>query len=65
MRQLTGLDATFLHMETSTTFGHVSGLGLYSRPTPDFDPYSVVYGRFEALAGHVGPLHQKLHNVPL
>ena len=64
MRQLTGLDATFLHMETSTTFGHVSGLGLYSRPTPDFDPYAVVYRRFEALAGSVGPLHQKLRRVP-
>ena len=64
MRQLTGLDATFLHMESSTTFGHVSGLGLYDRPTPDFDPYKVVFERFEALAGRVGPLHQKLHNVP-
>ena len=64
MRQLTGLDATFLHMESNTTFGHVSGLGLYSRPTPDFDPYAVVFERFEALAGHVGPLHQKLHSVP-
>jgi WS/DGAT/MGAT family acyltransferase len=61
---LTGLDATFLHMESNTTFGHVSGLGLYSRPTPDFDPYAVVFERFEALAGHVGPLHQKLHSVP-
>ena len=64
MRQLSGLDATFLHMESKTTFGHVSGLGLYSRPTPDFDPYEVVFGRFAALAGHVGPLHQKLHSVP-
>ena len=26
MKQLTGLDATFLYMETPTTFGHVSGL---------------------------------------
>ena len=52
-------------MESNTTFGHVSGLGLYSRPTPDFDPYTVVFERFEALAGHVGPLHQKLHSVPL
>ena len=64
MRQLSGLDATFLHMETPTTFGHVSGLALYSRPTPEFDPYATVFKRFEALAGHVGPLHQKLHSVP-
>lgn len=65
MRQLSGLDATFLHMETPTTFGHVSGLALYSRPTPDFNPYDTVLERFNAIAGHVGPLHQKLHNVPL
>ena len=65
MRQLSGLDATFLHMETPTTFGHVSGLGLYSRPSPDFQPYETVFRKFEALAGRVGPLHQKLRNVPL
>lgn len=65
VRQLTGLDATFLHMESPTTFGHVSGLGLYSRPSPDFDPYQTVYRRFGALAATVPPLHQKLHEVPL
>jgi len=65
MRQLSGLDATFLHLETSTTFGHVSGLALYSRPSADFDPYRTVYERFEALSGRVGPLHEKLLDVPL
>lgn len=65
MRQLSGLDATFLLMESSTMFGHVSGLALYSRPSADFDPYRVVYERFEALAGRVEPLHQKLLEVPL
>ena len=64
MRQLSGLDATFLHMETSTTFGHVSGLALYTRPSLDFDPYAVVLERFAALAGRVEPLHQKLLEVP-
>lgn len=65
MRQLSGLDATFLHLETATTFGHVSGLSLYSRPSSDFDPYTTVYRRFEVLAGHVEPLHCKLLDVPL
>jgi len=65
MRQLTGLDATFLHMESSTMFGHVSGLALYSRPSADFDPYAVVHERFESLAGRVAPLHEKLLEVPL
>ncbi|MBM3827267.1 MAG: wax ester/triacylglycerol synthase family O-acyltransferase [Actinobacteria bacterium] len=65
MRQLTGLDATFLHMESSTMFGHVSGLALYSRPSADFDPYAVVYERFRSLVGRVAPLHEKLLEVPL
>jgi len=64
VRQLSGLDATFLHMETSTTFGHVSGLAIYERPSPDFDPYAVVFERFHALSGRVEPLHQKLLDVP-
>ena len=46
-------------------FGHVSGLALYSRPSADFDPYRVVHERFEALAGRVEPLHQRLLEVPL
>ena len=33
MKQLTGLDGTFLYMETPTTFGHVTGLGIYERPS--------------------------------
>ena len=64
VRQLTGLDASFLYLESPTTFGHVSGLGLYSRPTHDFDPYKVVLQRFSWLASQVAPLHEKLHPVP-
>ena len=29
MKQLSGLDATFLYLETPTTFGHVNGLMIY------------------------------------
>ena len=29
MQQLTGLDASFLHMETGPVYGHVSSLGIY------------------------------------
>ena len=64
MKQLTGLDASFLYMETATTFGHVSGLGIYERPTPDFDPYQVVYDRFGALVGRAEPMRRKLVEVP-
>ena len=39
MKQLTGLDGSFLYMETATSFGHVSGLAIYQRPNAAFDPY--------------------------
>ena len=64
MKQLSGLDASFLYMETSTTFGHVCGLAIYERPTPEFDPYSVVYERFGALVGLAEPMRRKLVEVP-
>ena len=64
MKQLTGLDASFLYMETATTFGHVSGLGIYERPSPEFDPYQVVYERFGALVGQAEPMRRKLVEVP-
>lgn len=40
MKQLTGLDASFLYMETPTNYGHVSSIAIYERPDdPDYDPY--------------------------
>ncbi|MBI4883393.1 MAG: wax ester/triacylglycerol synthase family O-acyltransferase [Actinobacteria bacterium] len=65
MKQLTGLDASFLYMETATTFGHVSGLGIYQRPTPDFDPLRAAHERFGALVGHAEPMRRRLVEVPL
>ena len=65
MKQLTGLDASFLNMETDTTFGHVNGLGIYQRPSPSYDPYHEVYRRFEAMIGRAEPLRRRLAEVPL
>jgi hypothetical protein len=39
VKQLSGLDASFLYMETPNTYGHVNGLAIYERPDGDFDPY--------------------------
>ena len=64
MKQLTGLDASFLYMETPTTYGHVNGLAVYDRPSPDFDPYAAVYERFGSLVGHVEPLRRRVVEVP-
>jgi WS/DGAT/MGAT family acyltransferase len=64
MKQLTGLDAAFLYMETPTTYGHVNGLAIYERPSPDFDPYAAVYERFGSMVGHVEPLRRRVVEVP-
>src|SRR5262249_15817491 len=37
VRQLSGLDASFLYMESGRVYGHVSGLGIFARPdVPDW-----------------------------
>ncbi len=65
MKQLTGLDGSFLYMETATTFGHVSGLGLYERPDDDFDPYDEVYARWGSFVGELEPMRRRVVEVPL
>jgi diacylglycerol O-acyltransferase / wax synthase len=32
MKQLSGLDASLLYMESSSQFGHVSSLSIFARP---------------------------------
>ncbi len=64
MKQLTGLDASFLNMETPNTFGHVTGLMLFDRPSPDFDPYATVYEKYASLIGLLEPMRRRLVEVP-
>ncbi len=64
MKQLSGLDATFLYMETPNTYGHVNGLAIYERPSPDFDPYTAVRDRYASLVGHLEPLRRRVVEVP-
>lgn len=64
MRQLAGLDASFLYLETPTTFGHVNGLAIYTRPSHDFDPYDAVYRKFGSMIGRAEPLRRRLVEVP-
>ena len=64
MKQLSGLDASFLYMETPNTYGHVNGLAIYERPSPDFDPYQAAYDRFNALIGRLEPMRRRLVEVP-
>jgi diacylglycerol O-acyltransferase / wax synthase len=65
MKQLSGLDATFLHMETPAQFGHVAGLSFYARPdTPGYDPYTAWRNQIEQRLHLLEPLRRRLVEVP-
>jgi WS/DGAT/MGAT family acyltransferase len=64
VKQLTGLDATFLYLETPTTYGHVSGLSVFERPHADFDPYPAVRAKWASLVGALEPMRRRLVEVP-
>ncbi|MGB0114521.1 MAG: wax ester/triacylglycerol synthase family O-acyltransferase [Ilumatobacteraceae bacterium] len=64
MKQLTGVDLSFLLMETDHTYGHVNGLSIYERPSDDFDPFTVVRERLSVMVSHLEPLRRKLVTVP-
>ncbi len=65
MKQLSGLDAGFLYMETPTTFGHVSSLSIYRRPrTKGFDPYQLFRSHIEARLPELEPFRRRLVEVP-
>jgi diacylglycerol O-acyltransferase len=64
VKQLTGVDLSFLLMETQNTYGHVNGLGIYDRPSDDFDPFEEVRERYRVMVGHLEPLRRKVVEVP-
>ncbi len=65
MKQLTGLDAGFLYMESSTSFGHVSSLVVYERPDdPDFKPYDAFRKQIQDRLHLLEPLRRRLVEVP-
>ena len=66
MKQLTGLDATFLHLENANQFGHVSGLSVFSRPeVADYDPYGEWRRKVAERLPGLPPLRRRLVEVPL
>ena len=66
MKQLTGLDGSFLYMETPTSFGHVSGLGHLRATDDDFDPYDDVYRALRVRwSAQLEPMRRRLVEVPL
>lgn len=66
MQQLTGIDASFLHMETPTTYGHVSSLTVYDPAgAPGGGGYEVTRRIVESRLHLLAPLRRRLVEVPL
>lgn len=67
MKQLSGLDASFLYMETPSQFGHVSSVSIYARPEdePDYEPLTAWRDQIERRLHLLEPLRRRLRNVPL
>ena len=67
VKQLTGLDAGFLSMETSSSYGHVSSLVIYRPPAddPDFNAYDAFRSQLSRRLHLLEPLRRKLAEVPL
>ncbi len=66
MEQLTGLDSTFLNMETPTTYGHICGLAIYDPSTAQHpitrdDVMHLISERLHLLP----PYRRRLIEVPL
>jgi diacylglycerol O-acyltransferase len=65
MKQLSGLDASFLYLETGSQFGHVSGLGVFKRPdVPGWSAYDAVKEKLTRRLPDLEPFRRRLVEVP-
>ncbi len=65
MKQLTGIDASFLYMETSASFGHVSGLSIFERPDVEgWSAYEALRDQIEHRLPLLEPLRRRVVEVP-
>jgi len=65
LKQLSGLDASFLYMETPSTFGHVNSLSIYERPDdPEFSPFEAARAQVESRLELLEPFRRRLVEVP-
>ena len=66
MRQLSGIDVSFLNMETSTVFGHVSSLNIYDPTTaPGGAGLEVTKNIILEKLDQLAPFRRRLAQVPL
>lgn len=63
MQQLTGLDATFLSMESATTYGHVTGLAIYG-PSKNRVTVDEMKALVEERMHLIPPLRRRLAPIP-
>ena len=65
MKQLTGVDASFLYMETATSVGHVSGLSVFEKPdVPGWSAYDALRAQIELRLPLLEPLRRRVVTVP-
>ena len=65
MQQLTGLDTSFLNLETGTTYGHVSGLAIFDPATASVPPTAEDMKRLIEERIHLlPPYRRRLVEVP-
>lgn len=64
MHKLTGMDATFLYMETDETPMHVSGLLICEPPQEGENPYEALKSQIAARAHEIPSFHRKLMPTP-
>ena len=64
MQQLSGVDASFLYMESPTTFGHVSSLIMYDPRGTDAAGYEATKELFAERLHLLEPMRRKLVTVP-
>ena len=66
MKQPSGLDASFLDLETASQFGHVSSLSIYAKPEddPDYEPFTAWRDQVERRLHFLEPLRRRLRDVP-
>ena len=64
MQQLSGVDASFLYMESPTTFGHVSSLIMYDPKGTDAAGYEATKQLFAERLHLLEPMRRRLATVP-
>ncbi len=66
MKQLSGVDASFLYMESASSFGHVSGLSIFAKPDrPGWSAYESFRRTLERRLPVLEPLRRRVVEVPL